>query len=129
MSALTLFYDGQCALCTSEMARLRRWDGKGRLAFVDIAAPGFSAVPGVERGLLGVEMHSLRAGCVVLVGSATLVVAGATAAGGRPYRHHEPVPARILAASLRLLDEKPAHRRHHAADVAHHPEQELRWII
>jgi predicted DCC family thiol-disulfide oxidoreductase YuxK len=38
----TLLYDGECPLCSREVAMLRRHDaGRGALALVDIAAPGF----------------------------------------------------------------------------------------
>ncbi len=41
---LRLFYDGACPLCTREIAGLTRLDrGRGRLEFVDIAAPEFNA--------------------------------------------------------------------------------------
>ena len=39
-----VLYDGECPLCAREVAMLRRLDrGRGRLAFDDIAAPGFDA--------------------------------------------------------------------------------------
>ncbi len=55
-----LFYDGQCPFCLREIAWLRRRDRDGRLAFEDIAAPGFDAVAyGATRDeLLGV-MHGV----------------------------------------------------------------------
>jgi predicted DCC family thiol-disulfide oxidoreductase YuxK len=41
---IALLYDGECPLCAREIAGLRRLDrGRGRLRFVDIAAPGFDA--------------------------------------------------------------------------------------
>jgi predicted DCC family thiol-disulfide oxidoreductase YuxK len=38
---IKLLYDGDCPLCGREVALLRRRDRRGRLAFEDIAAPGF----------------------------------------------------------------------------------------
>lgn len=38
---LTVFYDGNCLVCSSEMEHYRRRDRAGRLAFVDIGAAGF----------------------------------------------------------------------------------------
>jgi predicted DCC family thiol-disulfide oxidoreductase YuxK len=38
-----VFYDGACPMCSREIAMLRRLDGRGRIRFVDIAAPGFDA--------------------------------------------------------------------------------------
>ena len=40
---LTLLYDGACPICRLEMDRLEQLDGLRRLAFVDVAAPGFDA--------------------------------------------------------------------------------------
>lgn len=39
---LTLFYDGYCPLCKSEMAKLEALDQRDHLAFEDIQSPGFS---------------------------------------------------------------------------------------
>lgn len=36
-----VFYDGACALCTSEIHLLRRWDRAAKLDLIDIAAPGY----------------------------------------------------------------------------------------
>jgi predicted DCC family thiol-disulfide oxidoreductase YuxK len=38
-----VFYDGECPLCTREIAVLRGLDRRGRIRFTDIAAPGFDA--------------------------------------------------------------------------------------
>jgi predicted DCC family thiol-disulfide oxidoreductase YuxK len=38
-NAEVVIYDGQCRFCTSQVARLHRWDGKGRLAFVSLDDP------------------------------------------------------------------------------------------
>jgi predicted DCC family thiol-disulfide oxidoreductase YuxK len=41
---ITFLHDGGCPLCAREVAMLHRLDkGRGRLAFDDIAAPGFDA--------------------------------------------------------------------------------------
>jgi predicted DCC family thiol-disulfide oxidoreductase YuxK len=40
----TILIDGECPLCAKEAAFMRRLDkGRGRLAIVDLAAPGFDA--------------------------------------------------------------------------------------
>jgi predicted DCC family thiol-disulfide oxidoreductase YuxK len=36
-----LLYDGGCPFCLREMRWLQRWNRHGRLAFEDVAAPGF----------------------------------------------------------------------------------------
>ncbi|MBM3984848.1 MAG: DUF393 domain-containing protein [Planctomycetes bacterium] len=55
-----LLYDGACPFCVREINWLRRRDRAGRLAFEDLAAPGFDAAAyGVTRDeLLGV-MHGV----------------------------------------------------------------------
>lgn len=36
-----VFFDGQCPLCTREVDMVKRFDRRGALRFVDIAAPDF----------------------------------------------------------------------------------------
>jgi len=40
---LTVYYDGGCIVCATEIAHYRRLEHAGRLHFVDISAPGFRA--------------------------------------------------------------------------------------
>lgn len=40
---LKVYYDGLCVVCGAEIAHYRRRDRDGRIVFVDISAPGFSA--------------------------------------------------------------------------------------
>ncbi len=76
MSALTLYYDGTCPFCAAEMARLRAWDRGGRLAFTDIALPGFDpAHLNASMGDLNLELYSQRADGKVLVGIDSLLAA------------------------------------------------------
>jgi predicted DCC family thiol-disulfide oxidoreductase YuxK len=73
---LTLYYDGRCGFCRTEMSRLRRWDGAGRLRFTDIAAPDFSPLPvGASMQALNTEMHALSADGRLLVGIDSLLAA------------------------------------------------------
>ncbi|WP_426168068.1 thiol-disulfide oxidoreductase DCC family protein [Pseudoduganella sp. S-14] len=76
MAALTLFFDNACPFCRSEMSRLRRWDRAGRLAFVDIAAPGFDPAPlGTSLAAMNTELHGLRADGAMLVGTDAILAA------------------------------------------------------
>ena len=76
MAALTLYFDSACLFCRREMARLRRWDRPGRLAFVDIAAPGFDPAPlGTTLAAMNAELHGLRADGAMLVGTAAILEA------------------------------------------------------
>jgi len=70
---LTLFFDSTCPFCRTEMARLRRWDAQGRLAFIDCAAQDFRAA---DYGLtqIGVmrELHGITCEGAVLRGLACI---------------------------------------------------------
>lgn len=80
---LTLYIDGKCPLCVAEMAKLRAWDRHARLAFVDIAQPGFDAAPlGVDLAALNRQLHGWTADgrCVVGIDS---IIAAYTLAGKR----------------------------------------------
>ena len=52
---IEVFYDGECPLCTREIAMLRSRDRKKRIRFTNIAADGFDA------GSIGTTMQALMA--------------------------------------------------------------------
>ncbi|MGC4000510.1 MAG: DUF393 domain-containing protein [Anaeromyxobacter sp.] len=55
---IEVFFDGACPLCMREIRMLRRLDGQGRIAFTDIAAPGFDAAAvGVPWDALMARIH------------------------------------------------------------------------
>ncbi|MGZ2746442.1 thiol-disulfide oxidoreductase DCC family protein [Burkholderia stagnalis] len=64
---LALYFDGTCPFCVTEMQRLEQWNTRGRLAFVDIAEPGFDpASVGVDMAGLNRALHGrLRDGRVL----------------------------------------------------------------
>jgi len=105
MAALTLFFDSACPLCRGEMARLGRWDRAGRLAFVDMAAPGFDPAPlGVTLAAMNTELHGLRADGSLLVGTDAILAAYTLAGRGWlvwPLRIRPLRP--MLAAAYRSL--------------------------
>lgn len=73
---LTLYFDGHCPFCSAEMARLRRWNQAGRLAFVDISAIDFDPVPlGLDMAALDRELHSHTADGRLLVGIDSMLAA------------------------------------------------------
>ena len=54
----TIFYDGLCRLCSTEIAHFRRRVRNGSLAYVDISAPEFDpAAHGVDAVRVQHEMH------------------------------------------------------------------------
>ena len=53
-----VFYDGECPLCAREVRMLRKLDRRGRIGFIDIAAPDFDPAPlGVDRATLMDRIH------------------------------------------------------------------------
>lgn len=84
MAELTLYFDSACPFCRREMTRLRQWDGAGRLAFVDIAQPGFDPAPlGVTLQAMNLELHGQRPDGALLVGTDAILEAFTLA--GRPW--------------------------------------------
>lgn len=82
-AALTLYFDGACPFCVKSMRQLRRWDTAGRLAFVDIAAPGFDPAPlGVNMAALNREVHGRTREGEVLAGIDTMLAAYTLAGRG-----------------------------------------------
>ena len=58
---LTLLYDGTCAVCSLEMDHLRARNDAGRLAFVDIASPGFDSMSyGATLAEMDAVIHGVR---------------------------------------------------------------------
>ncbi|MCF7985739.1 MAG: DUF393 domain-containing protein [Thiohalocapsa sp.] len=57
-SALTVFYDGGCPMCSKEIAHYRRVDGAERIDWVDITAQADADLPpDVDRDLLMRRLH------------------------------------------------------------------------
>jgi predicted DCC family thiol-disulfide oxidoreductase YuxK len=56
-----VLFDGDCPLCRREIALLRRLDrGRGRIAFEDIAAPGFEGTPyGIDHDTAMRRIHGV----------------------------------------------------------------------
>ncbi|BEV17698.1 DUF393 domain-containing protein [Herbaspirillum sp. DW155] len=81
--ALTLYFDGRCGLCVTEMQKLRRWDKAGKLAFVDIAQDDFSpASLGTDLAALNALLHSTTADGRLLVGIDSILAAYTLAGRG-----------------------------------------------
>lgn len=59
---LTIFYDGVCVVCATEMRHYRQKNHGGRLRFIDISAPGFDAERfGMDFQELMAQMHVIDA--------------------------------------------------------------------
>ena len=55
---LTVYYDGDCPICSREIAHYRQRDTQGRLRLVDIAAPSFDAAAvGLDPATVRKVMH------------------------------------------------------------------------
>ena len=56
---LILLYDAGCAVCSLEMDHLRSRNHEGKLAFIDIATPGFDPTPfGATLAEMNAEIHA-----------------------------------------------------------------------
>ena len=71
---ITLFFDGSCQLCSSEIRNLKLRDTEGRLAFIDCSAPGFTGGPAPRAALMD-AIHSVDASGHVHVGVQTFRLA------------------------------------------------------
>ena len=65
--ATTIWYDGQCPLCSREIALMRRLDWRGRITFVDVQSEDISCP--IDRSALLARFHAREAG-VMLSGAA-----------------------------------------------------------
>ena len=73
---LTLLYDGACPVCSLEMDHLRARNVAGKLAFVDIATPGFDPTPwGATWAEMNASIHAVRADGSVITGVEVLRLA------------------------------------------------------
>lgn len=80
---LTLYYDGRCPFCVAAMRRLHGWDRADRLAFVDMARPGFDPGPlGAGMDALNRELHGRLDSGRVLVGIDCMLAAYTLAGRG-----------------------------------------------
>jgi predicted DCC family thiol-disulfide oxidoreductase YuxK len=66
---LRLLYDGDCPLCSREVAWLRRLDRRSRIQFEDIAAPDFDAGSyGLDAQAVMARIHAVLPGGRVIEG-------------------------------------------------------------
>ena len=64
-----MLVDGRCPLCSREVALLRRWNGRGQIAFEDITQTSFNpARYGLTMNDVVGSMHAVRADGSVLEG-------------------------------------------------------------
>lgn len=66
---MTIYYDASCPLCNAEINNLKQRSTDGRLAFVDISAPGFASLPpGVTLAQMMALIHARKADGSVISG-------------------------------------------------------------
>lgn len=69
----TLLYDSLCPICRREVDWLKRRDRNGRLATIDIAAPGFDPAPlGLSAERVVARLHGIDADGRVVEGMAAM---------------------------------------------------------
>lgn len=107
---LTLLYDAACPVCALEMDHLRARNGEGRLAFVDIAQPGFDPAPyGATLAAMDAEIHGVWADGAPVRGLEALRLAYAAVGLGWVLRPTGLAPLRpLFDAGYRLF---ARHRR------------------
>ncbi|OXJ11875.1 thiol-disulfide oxidoreductase DCC family protein [Burkholderia sp. AU6039] len=109
-SELVLYFDGRCPLCVAEIRRLRARDARHRLAFVDIAEPGFDPVPlGVDLPTLNRELHARLPDGRMLTGVDSILAAQALTGRRRLVRLLR-VP--VVRGALAPLYRRFARNRH-----------------
>jgi predicted DCC family thiol-disulfide oxidoreductase YuxK len=70
-ASLTVFYDGDCPLCRSEIGLYRSCAGAGTIAFVDVAATvGDTVGPGLDKRAALARFHVRRADGALVSGAA-----------------------------------------------------------
>ena len=69
----SVFYDGQCPLCSAEIALYRGQDKTGALRLIDASAPQASLPPGLTRHSAMARFHVLTGDGRLLSGAAALV--------------------------------------------------------
>jgi len=65
----TVFYDGACPLCRTEIQHYRNVDSNGSLILVDVSDDGIVAQAGMRREALLARFHVMRADGTVLSGA------------------------------------------------------------
>lgn len=109
-SELVLYFDGRCPLCVAEIKRLEARDARRRLAFVDIAEPGFDPAPlGVDLPALNRELHASLPDGRMLTGVDSILAAQALT-GRRWVVRLLRVP--VVRGALALLYRRFARNRH-----------------
>ena len=69
LAAVEVFYDGECPLCMREIRVLRKLDRHQRIAFTDIASPGFDASAlGLDHEQLMARIHGRLADGTLIEG-------------------------------------------------------------
>jgi len=71
--AMTVFYDGSCPLCSTEIAHYRRMDMHERLLFRDVSHANVVLEPELDRSALMERFHVRRADGQLLSGAAAFV--------------------------------------------------------
>ena len=66
---ITVFYDGACVVCSTEIEQYRRKNHEGRLILIDISAPDFQPEPyNIELQSFMYELHAIDQGGTVYTG-------------------------------------------------------------
>ncbi len=78
---LTVWYDGDCPICTAEIGLVRRLDRSRAIAFVDLSLPGPCPT---DRAARLARLHAQPRGGAMLSGAAAIVAMWRVLPGLRP---------------------------------------------
>lgn len=99
--ALTVYYDGACPLCRSEIGLYQGCNGAERVAFVDVARmSGGAAIAGLDRAAALARFHVRRADGTLLSGAAGFAELWRTLPGWRWLGRLVALPGILQATEL-----------------------------
>lgn len=97
---LTLLYDGSCPICAWEKRNLSRKDKHGKMAFIDIQAPGFDPGQyGTTMDALMARLHAITADGRMIQGVDTIIASYRAVGWWWAYLPLSAVPRRLAERS------------------------------
>ena len=102
---LTVYYDGSCPLCRTEISHYRRQEGAGAIDFVDVSRDGADCGAGLDREAAMARFHVRGRDGALVSGAAGFVRVWTALAGWRWAARLAAVPGVlwVLEGGYRLL--------------------------
>ncbi|MEJ1933154.1 DUF393 domain-containing protein [Nostoc sp. NIES-2111] len=99
-TALTVYFDGACPLCSAEIGHYAGLAGSERLCFVDVSAPGAEVGPDLPRTSALRRFHVRRADGRLLSGAPAFVAIWETLPAWRPAARLARLPGVVSLLEL-----------------------------